>query len=165
MRLRKRFWIPGQTCGLPGMTSTGSRSSLGLPFEFVLAFFERGEGLAPFLRSRTLGRRLSDSAAAEPMSAKRETGATRDPEEKTGRSIRCPARIRPLHQARSGVELKPSGRAPALHAFKSISRPLPSKLVPSTLRPCEADAAAFRRVCNNTFHPARGLPSHDPEYL
>ena len=94
-------------------------------------------------------RRLSDLSAAEPMSAKREPSAPRRPKapgtaEKTGRSIRCPARIRPLHEARTGFEPLESGRAPALHAW-SISRPLPFNLIPS-FRPCEADAAAFRRA-------------------
>ena len=50
---------------------------------------------------------------------------------KTGRSIRRPAEIRPLHQARTGFET--NGQADRRQPFmpKSISRPLPSILIPS----------------------------------
>ena len=89
---------------------------------------EASEGLAPFLRSRTLGRRLSDWAAGKPHCAKRGTVASsdhrpEDREKKTGRSIRCAARMRPLKRARTGFEPLDSGRAPALHACEYLTIP------------------------------------------
>jgi hypothetical protein len=127
--------------------------------------FERGEGLVPSLRSRTVGRRLSDSAAAEPDEREKRKPGSMAPRamgpgtgsgtsrKKAGQSIRRPARIRPLHQARSGVEpWQADGRQPFMPqeclttpAFEDLSLPF---------RSCEADAAAFRRARDNAFHPA-----------
>ena len=112
--------------------------------------FKRGEGLAPFLRSRTLGRYLSDSAAAEPMSAKRNPavhGSAKAPgtlAEKTGRSIRCPARIRP-QEARTGFGPLgiADGRQPFMPRVSHEPLPFDASL---PFRSCEADAAAFRRA-------------------
>ena len=63
---------------------------------------------------------------------------------KTGRSIRCPARMRPLERARSGSSLWPAdGRQPFMPA--SVSQCLSLSVVPS-VSPFEAEAAAFRRA-------------------
>ena len=85
--------------------------SFGLCFRFLRSS-RASEGLAPFLRSRIASLRDAwarfppDPSAAEPRCARRGTPAsmdpramspeTEDPRIKTGRSIRCAARIRPL---------------------------------------------------------------------
>jgi hypothetical protein len=93
---------------------------------------EASEGLAPF-RSRTFGRHVSDLAAASLKGGNRgsvaSSGLGPGPRAKTGRSIRCPARIRPLQKARSGSSLRPAdGRQPFMPA--SVSRPLPFESCP-----------------------------------
>jgi hypothetical protein len=131
-------------------SSSVLRSSFSAP---PLCFMRGSEGLAPFMIADAW-RRLSDLSAAEPMSAKRELGAqgspghepgTEDLEEKTGRSIRCPARIRPLRQARSGVEPmdKRTGANPSCLRVSHDPCLRDSSL---PFRPSEADAAAFRRA-------------------
>ena len=98
-------------------------------------------------------------SAAEPDEREKGTRRPRsqkpeDPRKKTGRSIRCPARIRPLHQARSGFEPmdKRTGASPS--CLKSISRPLPSKTYPFRF----AHARRMRPLSvgrlDNAFHPA-----------
>jgi hypothetical protein len=78
--------------------ASGSWSLLLSSFGF-LQLHEESEGLAPF-RSRTLGRHLSDLSAASLMVRKRESWVPRpDGREKTARSIRCPAGIRPLEKS------------------------------------------------------------------
>jgi hypothetical protein len=47
----ERLWIPGQTCGLPGMTVWRGKPGFESFLVFVSGFsglMERGEGLAPF---------------------------------------------------------------------------------------------------------------------
>ena len=67
-------------------------------FRVRACLFKRGEGPAPFLRSRTLGRRHDwrprsrRARKGNPPSTEHEP---KDLRKKTGRSIRCPARIRP----------------------------------------------------------------------
>ena len=59
------------------------------------------------------------------LAARKEKPSTdQKPEDrdKTGRSIRRPAEIRPLERSPNRFRASTSGRAPALHAFKSISR-------------------------------------------
>ncbi len=46
------------------------------------------------------------------------------PAEKTGRSIRCAAEIRPLEEPDPVSSLRNSGRAPALHACKYLTMPV-----------------------------------------
>ena len=86
------------------------------------------EGLAPF-RSRTLGRHLPRLGGREPHG--REPGnpgvhghRPEDQGKKTGRSIRCPARIRPLKKSPIRLEPLASGRAPALHACECLTMPV-----------------------------------------
>jgi hypothetical protein len=69
---------------------------------FRPCLFERGEGLAPFRDRVRSGAVPPDLSAATSRARKGNRGPTRDLGKKTGRSIRCPARIRPLHQARTG---------------------------------------------------------------
>jgi hypothetical protein len=69
---------------------------------------------------------------------------------KTGRSIRCPARIRPLKKSPIRLEPLASGRAPALHCLGSVSQCLSSSLIPS-VSPCEAEAPAFCRARSAPF--------------
>jgi hypothetical protein len=117
------------------------RRSLGLRFRFLWPFRAISVPLA--FSSEVKGWRLmiadartpfpSDLSAAEPHRAKREPGVRRAKApglaERTGESIRRPARIRSLHQARSGSSLWPAdGRQPFMP--KSISRSLPSKAYP-----------------------------------
>jgi hypothetical protein len=58
----------------------------------------------------------------------------------------------PLKIARTGFELVPSGRAPALHALEYLKTPAFEDLS-LPFRSCEADAAAFHRARENAFHP------------
>ena len=62
---------------------------------------------------------------------------TADPAEKTGRSIRRPARIRPLHRKPEPVSSSCSGRAPALHALR-VSHDACFSAFSLRFRPCEA---------------------------
>ena len=127
---------------------------LGLHFEFLLAFSSEVKGWRRFHDRGRLGAVLSDLAAAEPDEREKGTrrpripGACpgRDLRKKTGRSIRCPARIRPLKRARTGFE--PNGQADGRQPFMpaSVSQPLPFD-ASLPFRPCEANAAAFRRAC------------------
>jgi hypothetical protein len=128
------------------------RRSFGLRFGSS-GLFERGEGLAPFLIADARAPFPSDPGGCGASS--REKG-TRRPRrkapghaEKTGRSIRRPACDTPTCQARSGVELKPSGRAPALHALEYLTTPA-FKLIPS-VRSYEANAAALVRRVTTPF--------------
>ena len=90
------------------------------PLVFVFGssrcFEQVSEGLAPFHDRGRLGVVCPTCRPRSPTSAKREPGVHgQEPRtrEKTGRSIRRPARIRPLHQARSGVEPRHAdGRQP-----------------------------------------------------
>ncbi len=103
------------------------------------------------------------------MSAKRKPGVQdqspghkpgdRGPAEKTGRSIRRPARIRSLHQARSGFRANgTSGRAPALHAKEYLTTPA-FEYLSLPFHPCEADAAALVGRVRNALHSATDLYS------
>jgi hypothetical protein len=82
--------------------------------------FRIREGLAPIAGSRlceTLGRYFPPDLPAASLIARKKgppwptehprviSPGTEDPTEKTGRSIRCPARIRPLERTRSGSSL------------------------------------------------------------
>jgi hypothetical protein len=82
--------------------------------------FRIREGLAPIAGSRlceTLGRHFPPDLPAASLIARKKgtpwptehprviSPGTEDPTEKTGRSIRCPARIRPLERTRSGSSL------------------------------------------------------------
>jgi hypothetical protein len=104
-----------------------------------LRCLEASEGLAPSLRSRTIGRvSVRPWRPRSLMSAKREPRPTEpspgykpgykpgpgsaDPRKKTGRSIRCAARIRPLEKPEP-VSNASSGRAPALHARECLTTP------------------------------------------
>ena len=78
---------------------------LCLHFGFLLAFSSEVKGWRRFYDRGRMGVLSPDLAAAEPMSAKKGTPPSTDPRvmspgtatsrKKTGRSIRCPARIRP----------------------------------------------------------------------
>jgi hypothetical protein len=112
--------------------------------------FQASEGLAPFSSSRTLRRGLSPTWRPRSlMSAERESGVhgtSPGAAEKTGRSIRCPARIRPLHKEPDPVfEPRTSGRAPALHASR-VSHDACLRILSLPFRSCDVDAAAFRRA-------------------
>ena len=98
----------------------------------------------------------SDPSAAEPHRARREPGVhgpkARDRRRKTGRSIRCAARIRPLGKNPNRFRaFAADGRQPFMPA--TVSQPLPLSLIPS-FRLCEAVAAAFRRARESAIHPA-----------
>jgi hypothetical protein len=74
------------------------------------------------------------------------------PAEKTGRSIRCPARIRPLERSpiRSRVLGQRTGTSPSCLSSSRmpVFEPYPFS------SPREADAAAFRRARRSASHPA-----------
>ena len=132
------------------------------PLVFVFGssgcFMQVSEGLAPFHGRGRLGVVCPTCRPRSPTSAKREPGVHgQEPRtrEKTGRSIRRPARIRPLQKSPNRFRAPTSGRASALHAFKSISRPLPLKTHPFRF----AHARRMRPLSvgrvQNAFHPAR----------
>ena len=130
---------------------------LGL-FVFPLSSFqllrshEASEGLAPF-RSRTLGRHFADLATASLIEREHEgTSRPRRTGEKTGGSIRCPARMRPLEKSPIRLEPLVSGRAPALHACECLTTPAFEYFPFGS--PRVADAAAFCRARSGAFHPA-----------
>jgi hypothetical protein len=73
--------------------------------------------------------------------------------EKTGRSIRCPARMRPLEKSPIRLEPLASGRAPALHASRVSHDPCLRYLSPSVSRVrggCgRFPSGAFRRLSSS----------------
>ncbi len=103
---------------------SGCSSFLCLRFSFLRSH-EASEGLAPF-RSRTLGRHFADLATASLIEREHEgtSPPTEDGEKKTGGSIRCPARMRPLEKSSIRLEPLVSGRAPALHACECLTTPV-----------------------------------------
>jgi hypothetical protein len=127
---RFRPQTPVEECALgvrPGLF-VGSRAS---------GLFEASEGLAPFDRG-CLGAVSTRPCRPRSLIAKKGILASpvprvmipgslpgdgnREPAEKTGRSIRRPAEIRPRERSPNRFRAWISGRAPALHAFRSISR-------------------------------------------
>ena len=77
---------------------------------------------------------------------------TEDPRIKTGRSIRCAARIRPLEYEPEPVSSpmdKRTGASPS--CLKSVSRTPVFEPYPFGCADCEADAAAFRRARSERF--------------
>ena len=87
---------------------------------------------------------------------------TEDPRKKIGRSIRRPARIRPLENSPIAFRAQwTSGRAPALHASRLSRERLSLSLIPSVapiarrMRPL-----SIGRV-ESAFHPAIVLPTID----
>jgi hypothetical protein len=112
------------------------------------------EGPAPFLRSRTTGGDSVRPCRPRSLIAKRESGVRGSPgswardrgPEKTGRSIRRQATIRPLEKEPEPVSSQwTSGRAPALHALEYLTNPC-LRYLSLRFRDCEADAAALRRA-------------------
>ncbi len=86
------------------------------------------------------GRRASLREKENPSTGQR----PEDPRMKTGRSIRCPARIRPPRQARTGFG--PNGQADERQPFmpqEYLTIPA-SEPYPFGCAYCEADAAAFK---------------------
>ena len=123
-------------------------------FIFVLGslrFLQASEGLAPFpsriawapfaptCRPRGLRRQKGTRRPTDQSRVMRP--GTEDPWKKTGRSIRCPARMRPLQKSPIRLEPLASGRAPALHACECLTMPV-FEPIPFGLPP-EADAAAL----------------------
>jgi hypothetical protein len=135
-------WAKQAAHGRPG-SSLVLRSSFSVP---PAVSCKGSEGLAPFQDRGRLGAVSPTCRPRSFASAKRETRhpQTESPRigEKTGRSIRCPARIRPLRQARTGFEPNNSGRAPALHALEYLTTPAFEDLS-LPFRSCEANAAAL----------------------
>ena len=142
------------------------------PVSFLFVFISGSSGLMKqvkgWRRFQDRGRVGAASPTCRPrslMSTKREPGVhgsrvmnpgpTRDLAEKTGRSIRCPARIRPLHQARTGFELKPSGRVPALHASEYLTIPA-FKIYPFGFAHARRMRPLSVERLDNAFHPATG---------
>ena len=109
--------------GEGGVGAAGSPGFLVVSLVFISSssgLFERSEGLAPFL-SRTLGRHSVRPWRPRSLVARKGSPVrgpkARDPRKKTGRSIRRPARIRPLKKSPIRFRAQwTSGRAPALHA-------------------------------------------------
>ena len=147
----------------------GSSSVLRSSFSVPPAVRARGRAGAVFMIA-DLGRGFRPTcAAAEPL--EREKGnpgvhgpKARGPRKKTGRSIRCPARIRPLHQARTGFEPygKRTGASPS--CLKSISRPLPSKIYPFRFA-LRGGCGRSCRARDNAFHPATDHHNSDSDLL
>ena len=108
------------------------------------------------LSSRTLRRRVHPTCQPRSLIAKKGTLVSPD-QPRTGKrqADRSDVRQNYVRFAKPDPASSQwtSGRAPALHAVKSISRPLPSKLIPS-FRSCEANAAAFVGRVESAFHPA-----------
>jgi hypothetical protein len=121
------------------------RSSFSVP---PAVSCKRRKSWCLFSRSRTLGRRLSDAAAAEPMSAKRKRGIHGPSGQALGP---CGKRQTDRSDVRQEfarfTEPDPassqwtSGRAPALHAA-SVSQPLPFDCFPSVL-PMRCECGRF----------------------
>ena len=80
-----------------------------------LAPFPIVDGWTPFVR---LGGRVVRGRGQGNPRLRAKSPMTGD---KDRRSIRCPARIRPLEKPDPVFELKPSGRAPALHACECLT--------------------------------------------
>ena len=79
---------------------------------------------------------------------------------KAGRSIRCPARIRPQRSPNRFRAQWTSGRGQPFMPRVSLE-PLPFD-ASLPFCPCDANAAAFRRACDSAFHPATGHSSIIP---
>ena len=120
--------------------------------------YEASEGLAAFYSwIFVLVRRLDaippDLAAASLRARKKDPTSTeqkaRGPAEKTGRLIRCPARMRPLKRARTAF----SGLGKRTGASPSCLRVSHNACLQPTFgfADNEADAAAFRRARENAF--------------
>ena len=115
--------------------------------------FKIADAWAPFsptCRPRSLAAREREPGRAGERVMSTRTGTLRKRE--ADRSDVRQEYVR-LERARTGFELKASGRAPALHALRVSHDPCLRDL---SLRfsPCEADAAAFVGRVESAFHPA-----------
>ena len=142
----------------------------------VLRSLEASEGLAPFLRSRTRWAPFPpDLPAAEPRCAKKGNPVRGSIPGSKARGPRTGNKDRPIdpmsgkntsasQKARTGFRALASGRAPALHASRSISQSLPSRLIPfvSLMR---GGCGRFCRARSGAFHPATDDPSAIPAEL
>jgi hypothetical protein len=126
-----------------------SRASEGLaPFwSRICVFVRRMDAICPTRRAASLkgenqGTSVHESPSHNPRVMSPGTGT--EDAVKTGQSIGCPARMRPLKEPEPVSSLWISGRAPALHACECLTT-LSSNLIPS-VSPCEAGSGRFRRA-------------------
>jgi hypothetical protein len=136
--------------GVPGNLPRLRVSSVWSSFRIPLAFFERGEGLAPFPCGGRWAPFRPTPAAAEPRCAKKGIPAS------TEQRPREPEEDRPIDpmsgknasakRARSGFEplALADGRQPSMPQRVSHNPCL--RALSLRFRLCEADAAAFRRA-------------------
>ena len=103
----------------------------GLSFRAPPVFFEQVKGWRRFLIADARapvpsdpGGRGASSRKGKTLASNQRAKGPRTQGWRTGRSIRCPAKITSaLKRARSGFELGTCGRAPALHACDCLTNP------------------------------------------
>jgi hypothetical protein len=160
---RRRLFAPKLFVG-PSVFVFGSSGCLSKSMKGWRLFRSRTLGA---VSTRPVGSEASRARKGNPASTAYPRAMSPEPRtsrKKTGRSIRRPARIRPLHPARSGVELgKRTGASPS--CLKSISRPLPSKTYPFRFAHARRTRPLFRRARRERLSPSDGSQLHDSECL